>query len=228
MDLARRGEYERDLARVMGRTLRQQYNAVMDALGDNPSLDKLTPALFEAMKNALQAAIRPLLERVYRDHVEALTKTPPKRVKQGGIGIEWGLVNERAAEWASGYSLNIAGRIVNTTQKTLRKQVADFFQDERTLKDLRDTLSPLFGPVRADLIGTTEITVAASAGEAFFEGELNRLGLKTTQIWQTENDDLVCPICGPRHGKKRGDGWTEPPPAHGRCRCHTNTVVVDA
>ena len=227
MDLKNRSDYEAAMARAVGRALRQQFNIVMDALGDSPSQDKLTPELFEAMQKALQAAVRPTLERVYLDHVEALTKEPPKRVKQGGIGIEWGIVNERAAEWAGRYSLSLAGQVVNTTRNTLYKQVADYFKDERTIKDLRDSLSGLFGPVRADLIAQTEITRAASEGERLFEEELNKLGLVTTQIWQTERDDAVCPICGPRHGKKRGDGWEESPPAHGRCRCWVNTVVVN-
>lgn len=227
MDLARRGEYERDLARAMGRTLRQQYHAVLAALGESPSEDKLTANLFEDMRNAFQAAIRPILERVYLDHVEALTKTPPPKVKQGGIGIEWGLVNERAAEWAGRYSFELVSGIVDTTRSTLQKQVRDFFHDERTLKDLRDSISGLFGPVRADMIAQTEVTRAASEAESLFEEELNKLGLRTTRVWQTSQQD-VCPICRPRDGKTRGDGWTELPPAHPRCQCWTNTVVIDA
>lgn len=224
MDLANRADYERNLARAMGRTLRQQFKVILAALGDNPSLDKLTPELFDNMQNAVQAAIRPVLERVFLDHVEGLTNLPVPRTK-AGIGIEWGLVNERAAQWAGEYSYNLVSGIVTTTRNTLQKQVADFFQDERTLKDLSDSLSKLFGPVRADMIAQTEVTRAASEAEALFEEELNKLGLKTTQIWQTSQQD-VCPICRPRHGKKRGDGWTDPPPAHPRCQCWVNTVVM--
>jgi hypothetical protein len=36
-------------------------------------------------------------------------------------------------------------------------------------------------------------------------------------IWQTSNDERVCPICGPKHGKEITDGKF--PPAHPRCRC---------
>jgi len=47
------------------------------------------------------------------------------------------------------------------------------------------------------------------------------------EVWQTRNDEIVCPICGPRHGKEEGDGWTKDdgPPAHPRCRCWTNHVL---
>jgi hypothetical protein len=71
------------------------------------------------------------------------------------------------------------------------------------------------------MISITEVTRAASEGE---QEIVNRLimdnpGIVAVDIWQTNRDDRVCPICGPRHNRKRGDGWTENPPAHPRCRC---------
>lgn len=224
MDIAHRDQYEAKLARALGRALHEQFTIVMTALGAAPSAANLTPMVFENMQKALQAAIRPILERVYLAQVEALTHEIIPRTKQG-IGVEWGVVNQRAAEWASRYSFDLVSGIVDTTRVTLQRQVADFFTDQRTLGDLRAAIEPLFGPVRADMIATTEITRAASAGEQAFADELEALGLTTTQVWQTNQDDAVCPICGPRHNKKRGDGWDELPPAHVRCRCWTNTVV---
>jgi hypothetical protein len=46
------------------------------------------------------------------------------------------------------------------------------------------------------------------------------------EIWLASQDELVCPICGPLHGKRRGQGWTEPPPAHPNCRCAVGTEFV--
>lgn len=221
MDLARRDEYEQDLARALGRTLRQQFNKFMAALGDSPSLDKLTPALYEDLRAELQATIRPRLEKIYIEHAEALTNEFPQQLKARGIGIDWGLVNERAAEWASQYSFDLVTGVTSTTRKTLQRQIADFFRDSRKLSDLRATLTKLFGPVRAEMIAQTEVTRAASAAEMMYEHELNKLGLNTTQVWVTNNDEIVqrCPICWPRHNTQRGEGWDEPPPGHPRCRC---------
>lgn len=227
MDVADRTGYEAKLARALGRTLRQQFTIVMQALGNVPTPANLTPILFDNMQKALQAAIRPILEKVYLAQVEALTKDPPRRAKQAGIGVDWGVINQRAAEWASQYSFELVSGIVDTTRATLQTQVSDFFADQRTIGDLRTALEPLFGVVRADMIAQTEITRAASAGEQAFADELEALGLRTTQVWQTSNDDRVCPICGPRHNKQRGEGWTDLPPAHPRCRCWTNTEVVE-
>lgn len=41
-------------------------------------------------------------------------------------------------------------------------------------------------------------------------------------IWMTEEDARVCPICGPLHGSRRrvwGRIFPDGPPAHPRCRC---------
>lgn len=226
MDLAERDDWEEELARVTGRALRKQYANVRRALGSNPSVDKLTPAMFETMRAELQAAIRPVLERVYLAHAEALTHEFP-RTKQG-IGIDWGIINERAATWSSKYSFDLVTGITNTTRNTLQAQISDFFRDARTLKDLENTLSNLFGPVRAAMIAQTEVTRAASAAEEAYAEELRRLGLNVTFRWITENDEIVqrCPICWPRHETLQGDGWQELPPAHPRCRCWTNSVVL--
>jgi hypothetical protein len=230
MDVPNRDAHEADLARVMGRVLRQQFAVIMAALGEAPSLDKLTPELFATMQSAVQAAIRPVLEKVYLEQAEALTDETIPRVKQGGIGVDWGVINQRAAEWASQYSFDLVSGIVNTTRATLQKQVSDFSTDSRTLKDLRQSLEGLFGPVRAAMIAETEVTRAASEGEQAFGDELGKLGLQVDFIWVTNNDEIVrrCPICWPRHEKRRGDGWTDFPPAHPRCRCWVNTVVVAA
>lgn len=230
MDVPGREDHEAELARVTARTLRQQLNIVMDALGDDPSPDKLTPELFSDMFTALQAVIRPQLEKVYLAQVEALEDETIPTIKQGGIGVDWGLINQRAAEWASQYSFELVTGLVDTSRNTLQKQVTDFLTDGRTIGELRTALEPSFGPVRADAIAQTEVTRAASEGEQVFRGELEALGLQTTQIWVTNNDEIVrrCPICWPLHMKEWGDGWTDPPPAHPRCRCWTNTVVVEA
>lgn len=224
MDLARRDDWEEELARVTGRALRKQYANVRRALGSNPSLDKLTPAMFEAMRAGLQAAIRPVLERVYLAHAEALTHEFP-RTKQG-LGIDWGVINERAATWSSKYSFDLVTGITNTTRNTLQAQISDFFRDARTLKDLENTLSNLFGPVRAAMIAQTEVTRAASAAEEAYAEELRRLGLKVTFRWETNADERVCPICEPRNGTLQGDGWQEPPPAHPRCILPGNEVII--
>lgn len=222
--LADRERHEAALARTLGRLLRQHYQMVVNALGDNPTPEKVTRELLDIMRDELAGALQPHIERIYVGQVEALMHQP-LAVKQGGIGIEWTLVNERAARWAREYTFGLVSKMTDATQKALREQVANFWRDQRTVDDLKDSLARLFGPVRAEMIAVTEVTRAASQGEQAFAEELREMGLKTVHIWQTANDDLTCPICAPLHGTRQGDGWTDPPPAHPRCRCWINTVV---
>ena len=60
--------------------------------------------------------------------------------------------------------------------------------------------------------------------EKFLEKELAAQGIEMIEVWNTNNDELVCDICEPLNQKEKGDGWDESdgPPAHVRCRCWTN------
>ena len=40
----------------------------------------------------------------------------------------------------------------------------------------------------------------------------------TELVWVTRRDEKVCPVCGPRDGR-RYSGASNGPPAHPRCRC---------
>lgn len=230
MDLARRDEYEQDLARALGRTLRQQYNKFFEVFGDKPSLNQLTAQLFNDFRDAMQAAIRPTLEDVFLAHSISLMNTPVhrRRTKQGGIGMDFGVVNERAANWASQHSFDLVTDVTDTQKKILQKQIGDFYTDQRTMGDLKKALTPAFGPVRAEMIAQTEVTRAASAAEMAYAEEMRAMGLEVIIVWQTNNDEIVarCPVCFPLHDTEQGDGWDDPPPAHPRCRCWINSEVM--
>ena len=105
------------------------------------------------------------------------------------------------------------------TQKLLKKAISEYFKKGWTRQELVDRIAPIVGPDRAEVVAVTEITREASARDTAIWEELAREGIRMGEIWETLNDELVCPICASRQGKKRGDGWDEPPPAHDGCRC---------
>ena len=54
-------------------------------------------------------------------------------------------------------------------------------------------------------------------------------GVVAGREWNTAVDELVCPICGPLHGKfapygEPFEGGYDSPPAHPRCRCWISAV----
>jgi hypothetical protein len=138
----------------------------------------------------------------------------------------------------------LAGQINATSRNaiatSIQNSIAAFFEEgltfqelERRLasdpnlmqlftKDVRDRLGRVYGPRRAAMIARTEVTNAAMQGEVGVVNELAKEGIRMVAIWQTRNDELVCPICGPRHGKKKGDGWHIETAAHPNCRCWVN------
>lgn len=78
----------------------------------------------------------------------------------------------------------------------------------------------IFSPERIAGIAVTETTAAVSAGGEFAVAQAG--GLSEEDYWYTKDDNRVCPICGPLHGRPRST-WTsvvpEGPPAHPNCRC---------
>lgn len=150
------------------------------------------------------------------------------------IGVDWALVNEAASEWSRRYTYDLVRGITDHTREALQRAVGDFFEEGLTRGDLEGRLSSLFGPVRAEMIAVTEVTRAAAEGQQGLVSEVAAQGIEMVDAWSTRNDELVCPICGPLHGRDAdgyGPGrtpyWIHPlsgqryekPPAHPRCRC---------
>jgi hypothetical protein len=149
------------------------------------------------------------------------------------IGVDWGLVNANAVSWARAYGYELVKGITDTTAKFLQTEIADWMQSGQPLDELISRIAPMYGPVRAGMIASTEVT------RAFDEG--NDLVWKESQVveastWRTAEDELVCAICGPLSRLEPvplGEPFIHPetgdeymsPPAHVNCRCGRYPVV---
>jgi hypothetical protein len=212
-DFPGREKWEAKLARELARVGRQELDAAMAELGDNPDATRLPPGFWDKYKNAYLAALRPSLQQIYIEAVGGLLEGSP-------VAVGWARANTVAADWAERYGFDLVRGLTDNTRSALQKQVSLFQSTPgMTLAQLRDSLAPTFGPVRAGMIATTEVTRSSAQGEAGTVRLLKEQGIDMIAKWNTNNDERVCPICGPRNQKKQGDGWTELPPAHPRCRC---------
>lgn len=218
MNIEDRDGLERKLARVLGRLLAAQMGRLLELLGDPPNMSNLPINFWGDAGKEMAGVLRPFLESLYVESAKQM-------MDNVGIGVDWALVNENAAEWASRYSFELVTGINNTSRNTLQRAVNRYFADGQTIGELTSRLSRSFGPVRAEMIAVTEVTRAATEGEREFVAELVSDGVKMIPIWQTSNDDRVCPICGPRHNKPIEDG--QYPPAHVRCRCWVNHEIAE-
>jgi len=148
-------------------------------------------------------------------------------------GVNWDLANQHVIDWINGggtvddlgYADFVTTAIVRNHEAEFRALVGQWTQAGTPLQELVDQLqATVFYTDRATMIAETEIT------RSFFEG--NRAAWQASGVigrmrWQTSNDDLVCPDCGPLNGQTAPidgdfDGYT--PPFHPRCRCWVTAV----
>ena len=236
-DIPNRDELERKIARLLGKYNRQELAKLLELMKNHPTLANVPPEFWNESQRELVKVLMPFSELVYLQAAERFLETVSP------IGVDWAIANTAAADWARSYLTLLAGQINQTSRgavtTSIRNSIASFFEEGLTIgeleqrliddpnlrelftRDVRDRLGRIYGPNRASLIARTEVTRASVEGERAMARELKKEGIDMIEVWETRNDELVCPICGPRHGKKEGDGWTKDdgPPAHPRCRC---------
>ena len=239
-DIPNRDELEAQIARLLGKYNRQQVSKLVELMKNHPTLANVPMEFWTEDQLSLVKILIPFSELVYLEAAARLLDTVT-------IGVDWGLVNTAAAEWARSYSTLLAGQISQTSRgaiaTSIRNSVASFFEEGLTIgelearlasdpklaqlftKDVKDRLGRVYGPRRAAMIARTEVTNAAMQGEVGIANELAKEGIHMVAIWQTRNDELVCIICGPRNGieKLKGAGdayWDIERAAHPNCRCN--------
>ena len=212
-DIVDRSDKEAAYARLMAKLLKAYGGRLLEKLGDPPDLANLPADFWDEEAKTLVQALSPFGEKVYLDAAKEL-------MKQAAIEADWDVINENAVNWSKDYTFDLVRGINETTLTATQRAISDYFEQGMTIGDLEEQLSPMFGPVRAEMIAVTEVTRAASQGEQAVAKEVAKAGIDMTPIWQTNNDELVCELCGPKHDKTITDGMF--PPEHPRCRCWVN------
>lgn len=211
MDVLNREELERKLARIVGRDLRRELDRLLDYLGDPPRLVNVPNAYWQNGWHDIQKDVEPVLLDIFLKQSEGL-------MAEIGIGVDWDMVNTTASRWSRRHTEQMLQDLFNTRYEHLNEIIPRFYEEQWNLGQLRTDLERYYSPVRAEMIAVTETTRAAVEGErALVDALQKESGIAMIPIWQTSNDERVCPICGPKHGKPITDGKF--PPAHPRCRC---------
>ena len=227
-DIPNRDKLERKIARLLGKYNRGQLEKLLEMMGNSPSLTKIPPEFWTESQQALAAELLPFSEQVYLEAAQRVIEEMP-------IGVNWQLVNQGAADWASRYMDDLVMEISKTTERGIGQAVSRYFTDAETMGDLESALSVMkdrfgnvYGPIRAEMIAVTEVTRAAAQGELAVASELRKEGIEMRKVWQTNKDELVCPICGPLQGQEEGvwrQSAPDGPPAHPRCRCSLSLLL---
>lgn len=169
-----------------------------------------------------------LADVLYRHMVEVATAAGVSGAAEIGVpvSIDWALVNVAVKEWAGTMSLDLVKGITETSRVFTTDAIAKWIESGQSLDNLSAALETMFGPVRAEMIASTEVTRAYAEGN---RAAWKASGVVDGQKWYTARDELVCPTCGPLHGSTspiNDDFGGQGPPAHPRCRCFTQPVVT--
>lgn len=216
VDLPNRDGWEVQLVQRLSREFGTIRRETLDLLGEPPDFDKITPQFWEALQRRLMGAILPTLVDVFEAQVLAVSESV-------GIGFDMDIINEAATEWARRYTFDLVRGINDTSARRLQGIISNFYEAGVDMGATRREIAKLFGPVRAEMIATTEVTRASVQGELEAQTDIQRQGLVVVSIHETNADDRVCPICGPRDGQVIDD--ERYPPLHVGCRCWIRTEV---
>ena len=211
MELANRDEIERRLARVVSKDLRGELEKLLAYLGDPPNLNNIPHDYWQNGWRSIQKDVEPVLLDVYLQQADDL-------MAGIGIGVEWDMINTTASNWARTHTESLLKELFDKRYDHLNTTVPRFYEEGWNLGQLRAELERWYNPRRAEMIAITETTRAAVEGERALSEQLEKeSGIKLIPVWQTANDERVCPLCGPKHDKEITDNFY--PPAHPNCRC---------
>lgn len=202
---------ERELARKLGKALAAQLGRLMEFSPEE--LSRLPQSFWDEEARLLLAWMSPELQKMVEDAAVVTVAGFP-------VGADWALINQEALNWAATYAFDLVKGITATSAETVRKAVSAFISTPGvTTGDIVDRIASTFGAVRAESIAVTEVTRAYAQGQILAADQARALGLGVSEVWQTNRDELVCPLCGPNQGKPRGQWTVSNAPAHPRCRC---------
>ena len=140
------------------------------------------------------------------------------------MAIDFDVVNQEVLDFAGQFMNEWWGRTATTTRDAMRTAIQNNIATGAPLSSLEDSLAPLFGRGRAQVIASTETT------RMFAEG--NRRGYKSAGIktveFQTVRDSRVDPICDALQGQELDiDDTSRFPPLHPRCRCWIAPITAE-
>lgn len=197
-------EWEVSIYDVVIRQLRKQFGDVVDA-------DFFSSGYFASQADQMAMELAPVLEEILKN---GMVMTLP-----GEMTPLVAQAFDNMSTYAAQNAATLIKRINGTTEQQVNELIQRSIEEGWGIDELTDNLSPWFSEVRARRIAVTETTNAYIGGAEIGLNELRGQGLNVVARWLTANDDFVCSICAPRHGKIRGDGWTDMGAAHVGCRC---------
>ena len=198
--------------------LKKHLKRISLAIRNNGNVD------YQPLVDDLRAALGPEISSI-------ATEQALRVAAEVGVQFDPAMVNEEALRWAQEYSYELITGLTNTTRNAVSRAMQSYLETPgMTRGALEALLEPAFGEYRASMIAVTETTRAYAESMNQYQRQIrDEAGVEMERIWQTNNDELVCPVCGPLNGQPESewsDQFPDGPPAHVNCRCFLTLRVV--
>jgi hypothetical protein len=225
-----RFQQEAELAQIMARIGGHYRRKLIALAGDPPNVDRIPDSLWDEMRAEIRKQTAQTLLAAFLIAQDDMLRSPAFDFEAEGGGVATArrtLTRGRTLEDYRAGQRWVTQRVDDFAKQwaqTSRDRFEDILRTSQRQADLIEPTVDLFGVVRAESAGITEITGAITNGEqaAADNIEKNR-GVKLAAYWQTELDDRVCTICRPLNEQPASE-WESRfgsgPPAHPRCRCY--------
>ena len=204
--------HEIQLYRDLRRAFQQLRGILLDG-ADEITAKEFSDVLYPAMRRNIET-----IARLFADEMRI----------EVGVTVD---VDTLLADWAEVTTRRqVENLLYPYTRDYIARAVAAWRQmPDADRSELINLIEPIVGAKRAETVAITAATEAAAAGvRTYRDGLRTNHGLEYVMVWETANDERVCPICGALHSKREDDwGGRSGPPAHPRCRCGVRLVRKD-
>ena len=223
--LANKDEANAEFRRKFNRVFRRHREEYVQLLGEPPNAANVPESFWEKLRTEIETESSEMMILLF---VAAATQT--QIIDGGALRMTPTAAESAAAQFATARSREIASSAVRNTR--LATQTAF---DGSTLADKEITArvnsGRVFGSSRAESMGTTEATKAATAGGEEQVRRVERAGVEIIRIWQHQTSRPPghanaavdpCPICSPLEDLRLDRlpvQFREGPPAHPYCDC---------
>ena len=218
MELPGRLELEAHYQRKLGKLSVRHRKELLQLLGSPPDPLNVPDSFWEKVRREVEnenAAILLLLFLASANsHARRAGRDPKSDAALSG------LLQTQASAYAGDAGRRLGAQYTNSSRDSLNRNRDDWQKPGITKAEIATDVGTIFGPARTEGIVISETTDAQTAGGE--SGVLHTTGFSDEDLWRTEDDLSVCPICRPLHNKKRSEWqslFPRGPKAHPRCRC---------
>lgn len=218
-DIRNRGEAQ--LTETLKRLNKKHQKAIIGAISRYGSLQTIPNTFWHELQKEIDSESMALMLLIFLASHDETEKSLSYEANDTLKQLE-------ARRFAQTRANDLARKYIEHTRERLEKTWRELEQSTASLeelaKKLRTEVEEVLSDSRAERVAVTETTTSISGGQRGGSDSFTRShpNYGIIEMWRTERDERVCPICSPLDGmpeKTWGKQFPDGPPAHVNCRC---------